>query len=298
MILLLDALLALTGLVVAPLFLCATRAFDRHPRWGVAAWMSCATWGWGGLFLLLLQLALPSAGGAVPAMEKLLRSLTSGHPLANVGCLCVIALSIAGDIALLLGGGLILGALRTAISRRRQRATIDLVGAKVHDLGGVHTIATSQPIAYFVPGAGGRIVVSDGARAALSNDEMAAVIAHERGHRDAHHGGFMTSLSALSPFISFLPLAALAPRAVRTYLEMDADDHARRHVDHQFIARALEKSRYFASSPHCAIALGPVGLERRLARLQHAIPARRDWRAALTLVTTTGLVVLVGSIAH
>jgi hypothetical protein len=122
-------------------------------------------------------------------------------------------------------------------------------------------------MAYFLPGDGGRVVLSTGAIDVLNLSELSAVIAHEVGHRDGRHGALLVPLQVLSSFVSFLPLARHASTAMRTYLEMLADDFSRLHESSESLKTALTKASLFQPAPVGALGVTEGVIERRIKRL-------------------------------
>ena len=141
----------------------------------------------------------------------------------------------------------------------------------------------AQPVAYYLPGSGGRIVISRGTTRVLTEDELTAVIEHERGHALGHHSSVLVPLSALTPFVAFLPYARHAHDAVAAYVEMAADDHARRRASTSALRSALEKSHRLSTAPVGSIGWTSAFTTRRIDRLE---------RAASPLSSQTALIAL------
>jgi Zn-dependent protease with chaperone function len=131
----------------------------------------------------------------------------------------------------------------------------------------VRLLKHSRPAAYFLPGDGGRVVLSTGAVDVLSTGELEAVIAHEVGHRNGRHGALLVPLQVLSSFVSFLPIARYAPFVMRTYLEMEADDYSRTKVSSDALRTALTKAVLFQPAPIGALNVVDGVMARRIDRL-------------------------------
>lgn len=291
-----PAVAALAGLVVAPFLLRDATALDARPRLGLAVWFALGALGWFGLFGLALRLGLGGGRSLPGAVLTFVDRLGDGHPLRGLGLREVFGLSVAFDIVVLLIGGWIAAAWVVWRERQAQRAVLDLVAEVDPDDPVLRLLPHDLPVAYFLPGSGGRVVISRGTRRALSDDELAAVLAHERGHGRGHHGTLLVPMQALSSFVSFLPYARYAPSAVSTYVEMAADDQARASTSTLALRRALEKAPVLARAPLGTIGLTASAIERRLRRLDHdptngAHVLSGALVAAVTLLTLWVLVV-------
>lgn len=268
----LATVLAALCLVVAPQALVRRRWWDHWPRSATTLWAGLNLLGWMSLLVLTVRVGLGAEHGALlPALAAFARGWSGGHPLRGLGLANVVGLSLALDLALLLGGGLILTIWRTRVLRRRQREVLDLVGRRLGSEG-LCLLEHAVPTAYYLPGAGGRVVLSTGALRALDELETVSVLAHEDGHRRRGHGVALAPLAALAPFVPFLPLARHTPTAVRAYLEMGADDFARERVGSTALDSALVKAQRFALAPSGSLGLGEL-VERRRGRLGRA-PSR------------------------
>ncbi|HEY1222788.1 MAG TPA: M56 family metallopeptidase [Acidimicrobiales bacterium] len=254
-------------LVVLPEALHASTRFDTNPRAGLVVWVSLCMVGWLSTVILFLEIGLRQLHGALlPTTVLFLERLGDGHPLRGLGLTEVVGLSVAFDITVLLVGGLLLATWKIWQLRHQQRALLDLVAEHSGD-SDVSLLEHPQPLAYYLPGNGGRVVVSTGALRVLTPGEFGAVVSHELGHRHGRHGALLIPLQALSPFVAFLPLARRAPGTIRTYLEMTADDFAREHGSSDALRSALEKSVFFHRPPLGTFGMHDGVVERRLRRL-------------------------------
>lgn len=276
-------------LVVAPILLKSSLRFDDCPRVGLAVWSAFVTLGWLSAVVLFLRVGLgENHGSLVSALGSFAAHLGDGHPLRGLGFREVVGLSLSLDVFLLLLGSLVRTAAAIAFNRQRHRSLIDLVARRADAQDDVCVLAHPQPLAYFLPGRGGRLVVTQGAVDVLSPSELEAVVSHERGHRHGHHGAWLISLQALSPFVHFIPLARLAPTTMRMYLEMNADDFARRRVPRSALEGALGKVSLFGAAPLGAMGLTSGFSSRRMARLAMSRPPVLDL-AVVTAVVSASL---------
>jgi len=138
-------------------------------------------------------------------------------------------------------------------------------------------------LAYFVPGGGGRVVVSTGATEVLTSAELDAVIAHEVGHRRGRHGALLIPLQATSSFVPFLPLARYASPTMRSYLEMTADDFSVAHGSSAALGSALAKADWFSPAPAGSLSGFDNVIDRRIRRLSLTSASRSDALYAVML---------------
>jgi hypothetical protein len=232
--------------------------------------------GWSSAVVTFLKVGLGNTDTPLfRALVTFFERLGDGHPLRGLGLSEVVGLSVAFDITVLMLGGLIVTAVKIWSARSRQRTVLDLVAEAPNSMEGVCLLRHSYPMAYFLPGDGGRVVLSTGAVDVLSRSELDAVIAHEVGHRNGRHGAVLIPLQVLSSFVSFLPLARYAPTTLRAYLEMVADDFSRSRGSSDALRTALEKAPLFQPPPIGALGVVDGVIDRRIERLHvDAVPAR------------------------
>ena len=278
---------ALLCLVVLPSLLQCWRGFDRSPRTGLMVWAGMCAIGWLAAVVTFLNVGLGYPHASVlRALLLFVRHLGDGHPLRGLGVAEVVGLSVAFDVIVVMLGGLVVTASRIWSVRSQQRAVLDLVAELPIEHEGVCLLRHSYPMAYFVPGDGGRVVLSTGAIEMLSESELRAVIAHEIGHRQGRHGAILVPLQVMASFVSFLPLARYAPTAIRTYLEMSADDYSRSQEPTGSLKTALSKASLFQPAPLGALNVSDGTIERRINRLSVSPIGGRVASLAIALVAS------------
>jgi Zn-dependent protease with chaperone function len=155
--------------------------------------------------------------------------------------------------------------------------------------------------AYYLPGRPGCVVVSSGTLDALTEDELAAVLAHEHAHaRERHH-------LVLAPFHALhraIPCRATARAVacVELLAEMRADDQAACDHGAAALVAALHRFHHVAGArraPRGALATADQAVTLRIERLRaDRQPLARHFRwgvglAALTVsITPASLFVL------
>lgn len=192
---------------------------------------------------------------------------------------------------------LLVSAGRTLWSRHRHRVLVDLVGTRNPLLHGALVVDHDLPVAYCLPGLRPRVVMSRGVLTSLGEDEVRAVLAHERAHVAQRHDLVVLPFVALGATFPWLPAVRCAQEQVALLVEMLADDRAARHHDGRVLAQALWKVGR-AQAPAGGLGVGgsggpgTSGVLVRAGRLLHP-PAplpRRD--CVLVLATAAAVAAL------
>ncbi len=181
-------------------------------------------------------------------------------------------------LTVLVGVRLAVAVLRVAIANRRRRAhhrmVVDLVGvghdaalaqpcARTRDL---RVLDVAEPLAYCLPGVRSRVVVSEGTLTTLNNDEVSAILTHERAHLRARHDLVLEAFTAVHAAFPRLVRSSNALGAVQLLVELLADDAAVRAAGRTPLARALVACAG-ARAPSGALAAGGPSTVVRVRRL-------------------------------
>ena len=237
-----DGLL-LAALAVAlawpvPVRLAAALWPRRHPRAAIVLWQAIGVSGGLAAIGALLMLGLaPLDDHLLPALRTLGTSLVHGRlpDALGVGDLVMLILSLLLAVRLL--GVLLLTAFRVERDLRRQRDAVDLTAS--HADRRLRILEHPAPAVYCLPGTRPRIVITEGTIAALTDDELGAVLAHEHAHARGRHELVVQPFVAWESALPFLPPARRATAAVTALVEMLADDRAADRVGRPALARAL-----------------------------------------------------------
>jgi Zn-dependent protease with chaperone function len=141
-----------------------------------------------------------------------------------------VAQTLAAVLACELVGVLLLSLVRTAATRRRHRALLELMVAPAAPGEDTRLLEHPAPVAFCIPGARPLLVLSSGMVAELDDAQVAAVVAHERAHLAEHHHLLLLPFVAWRAALPVLPAAGRAYDAVRALVEMRADDVALRSL--------------------------------------------------------------------
>lgn len=222
---------------------------------------------------LTLLPAIATADGVSPA-----DLLASGEVSIPLCVFCALALAV-----------LALSAWR---SGQRYRAWFRALHAELdrHSRdGGVIVVPAREPLAFALPGRGGRIVVSGGLLSALRPRERSALLAHEAAHLRLHHHIFLGAIAAacvLNPLVR--PLGGTA----RFALERWADEVAAERLgDRRVLATAVARA---ALATRTAVSFAPAATGGHVPRRVEALLATPRPRPVLAPVALVGVAVILG----
>nr|WP_238341761.1 M48 family metalloprotease [Actinopolymorpha rutila] len=185
------------------------------------------------------------------------------------------------------------------VARTRALLRIHRDCGRLGEPGAVVVVDSDVPDAFTTPEAAGRIIVTRGMLATLTDDERAALLAHERSHVRHRHSWWILAAdvaAAANPFLS------RTTKAVRHAVERWADEDAAAEVaDRRLVARALARAaltrqahtRAF-SARSGSVATAAVGgdVPTRVQALIH--PPTRHVRAGVAALVALLVVVTVG----
>lgn len=237
------------------------------PRWGIVAWQSLSAsvvlaGVLGALALALCMLPLRTNVADLVGLTPLEVARHYEPPTGD--WLGLLALAVATATVATLLGRILTNLHRAARGRRTQVDALALVG---HDHPDGFTVVTHPtPVVYCIPGRARKIVVSTGALALLSEQEMTLVLGHERTHLRARHDLALAASDALAWTFSRFRLFQDAHEQIAVLVEMQADDAAHAVPDRRTLARALI-SLSAGQSPGATLAAGDTAALARVRRL-------------------------------
>ncbi len=258
----------------APAALARARWPLRAPRAAMVLWQAVA-----------VAAVLSSFSAGIAIASRLLMPGPDGRPTADIvdaesrlGWPLWAAYVTVFALTVLIGARLMAAVVRVAIATRRRRAhhrmVVDLVGVG-HDSALAQPCTTTrdlrvldveQPFAYCLPGVRSRVVVSEGALSTLADEEVAAILSHERAHLRARHDLVLEAFTAVHAAFPRLVRSANALGAVQLLVELLADDAAVRTAGRTPLARALVACAS-GRAPSGALAAGGPSTVLRVRRL-------------------------------
>jgi Zn-dependent protease with chaperone function len=265
----------------------------RAPRAAIVLWQSIA---------LAAVLSAFSAGIAIAS--RLFVPGTDGRPTATItseievlGWPLWTVYVIVFAVTLVIGARLTFAVVQVAVATRRRRAhhrmVVDLVGKSQGNH--LRILDVAQPLAYCLPGVRSRVVVSEGALNTLADNEMAAILSHERAHLRARHDLVLEMFTTVHAAFPRFVRSAHALHAVRLLIELLADDAAVRAAGPTPLARALVACAS-GRTPSGALAAGGPTTVLRVRRLGGR-PNSRVLAAGAYLAATAVLVVPTAALA-
>lgn len=226
--------------IAAPRMLGPLAATAVPPGVLLAAWLGSLA---GALFLgasAVITLAWPDHAPAETAIEAVVQCLTAvshavqpwiTETMATIGALGLLALVIRA---------VVLGRRYAREQARLLDYHRDVLAIVAHSRGDdVMWLAHPMPMAYSVAGRPGFVVATDGLSHSLTTSERDAVLAHERAHLRGSHHRIVAVCDILSTVFPAVPLFTAAPSAVKTLVELTADQHAARATSAATVRSAL-----------------------------------------------------------
>lgn len=287
-------LLAFVAVVasVSPRALTRRNWSRRSPKMGIVAWLATAVSVLTACILLATVALLPvervrlDIGHFLHACPEVLRrgfSFVSGA-WPHLGSLLV-----AGITVVLLLRAIVAHGLSVRRGRASHRHLLSVLSCHPDPRYGAHVIEHDVPLAYCIPGGGGKVVLTSAAVAALDDGQLAAVLAHEHAHLDGHHDLVLFGAAVGSRAFPWSRFFRAARGEIDVLVEMLADDKALHDTERDDLVDALVG---LGQWPAPESALGATG--DTLQRVQRLVAqVRRPSRvvAATVLATSFALVV-------
>lgn len=276
--------------VAAGWALMRARWTHRTPRLAVLLWHAALFGVLTAAVGLLLSVGLaPYGRGIVPALGELTADLRTGAtpPALTPSHLVAVAAGLLLAAALLTAQGH--STWRQWRQRSRQHLLLRLVA---HADARSRALVLDHPAAaaYYLPAPSRRVVISTGTIRALTEPELAAVLAHEHAHAHGRHHLALAPFHTLRHAIPCRPVARAAA-CVELLVEMCADDYAARQHGPAALASALRRFHELGDrcAPPGALAAADHDIALRIQRLRSHPP--RLHRPLRWIITLTALAV-------
>ncbi|MFI9624601.1 M56 family metallopeptidase [Streptomyces sp. NPDC052042] len=211
----------------------------RAPVLAAAVWLALTVSFTLSAALAASQLATPTEhlhAGLMGLLHACGLGTGTPHPNPTVADRLALAMPLAVVTAFV--GAFVLHLARTGLVRARHRDRLDKVGTRCDRLRAT-VLPHPTPGAYCLPGLRPRIVVSDAAVRLLTQDQLDAVLEHERAHVAGRHHLLLAVTEAFAAVFPWVPLARRARQEMAVLLEMAADDRALRRHSHEVLATAM-----------------------------------------------------------
>ncbi|MEU0042750.1 M56 family metallopeptidase [Streptomyces werraensis] len=193
-------------------------------------------------------------------------------------------LAAPAGIVLLPLGWFLCCAWRARRARQRHLDVLTLVGEPAPEYDAT-VLDHAVPAIYCLPGRCRRVVITRGALDVLTEEQLRAVLEHERAHIEGRHHLLHVLADAFSRAFPGLPLARHVKEQTGLLTEMIADDRALRFHRRDALATAMCEVAA-GRAPQAALGAGGTGALLRLKRI--LTPQPRPHRATwLGLVAAT-----------
>lgn len=219
---------------------------SRCPRGGIALWQALsasALLAAAGAGLALALPALRFSGDLSAVLRECVMALRAQYAAPGGAFTAAVGAVFAATVLAAAGWYVSRELMTAAAARRAHRDLLRLTSRPCDpDRAGAADPVVVQHTglaAYCLPGRGGRIVLTSAALAALSPDELAAVLAHERAHLAGRHHLALAAATGLDRAFGFVPLIRAAREQTAVLVEMLADDSATRAAQPLTLAGAL-----------------------------------------------------------
>ncbi|SHH03661.1 M56 family metallopeptidase [Streptoalloteichus hindustanus] len=251
---------------------------------GLAAGLSAVS------FLLAVGLS-PYGRGVVPACAALVADVVAGQVFTALSLAHLVAVVVGLALAARLLVGAVASVSGTLRARRRHRSLLTLLGRDTPDGDDVLLVDLPTAAAYCVPGRHPRVVISTATRRLLDDNQLRAVLAHERAHAHERHDLILLPFTLLRRALPNSRLLAEAARAVAMLVEMRADDRALARHRPETLAGAL--LCFHPGGPTAPGGAAPASHEIQ-ARVRRLLTPRRPLSAGVRalLVVTAALLAL------
>jgi len=217
------------------------------------------------------------------------RLLLAGQAVPGGQAIAVAGLVLAAAVVLRAAGCVTRELHRGRRARREHAAMVAANGRPGHE-SGVAIFDHDAPAVYCMPRGRYRIVISSGAFAALTPEQLHAVLAHERAHLRFRHHLVLALATALARAFPRVPLLTQAQSQLAVLAEMAADDTAARRHRPEDLAAALVILASTGARPATLAATGPEAI----ARLQRILAPQQPRKGIARLAAVPGLIPAAG----
>lgn len=293
----LALLLYSVGLALgAPPLLRRVAGSGAAPRFGVAAWLSVVgavvlAWVIAAIVMVVDLAAQANRHSSLVASCWLLMHRVIAGQFGNLAQWMLGGTGVAavGAVAIV-GARLARLIVQMRAHAHRHAEAIRLVGHATA-MRDVYVVEADAPAAYCVPGRPPAIVFTSAAVAALTSNQLSAVLAHERAHLIGRHGHIVAVLRGLARVLPRSTLFTDGVTEVARLLEMCADDAAARRHGRRALLSGLMALAGAAPAP--ALAAADIAVLTRAERLARPAVRRSRVTARMLLAATSAASVIV-----
>jgi len=214
------------------------------------------------------------------------RMLLAGQAVPGGRAIAIAGLMVAATVVLRAAGCAVCELHRGWRERREHAALVGATARPGHEPD-IAIVDHDAPVVYCLPRGRYQIVVSAGALAALTPEQLSAVLAHERAHLSRRHHVILALATSLARAFPRVPLLSQARPQLAVLAEMAADDAAARRHRRDDLAAALVILARAGALPATLAAGGPEAI----VRLQRILATQQQPRTRLVrLSAIAGLI--------
>lgn len=238
---LLLLLLAAATSLLAPRYLRNAGWVRTQPSWGIWAWHASTLTVVSAVLLAMVTLAMPVLPFAPRVADVVLDTahvhLRHHYETPAGDALAWAALLVAVGLSLRITFFAVRELRMSFATRLGHLRALRAVGWR--DPSGFVVLDHPIPLIYCLPGRARTVVVTTGAREALSPAELESALAHERSHLRARHHLALALSAALAKSFPVVEPFSVAYHQIQTLVEMQADDAATEAHGRRAMASAL-----------------------------------------------------------
>jgi Zn-dependent protease with chaperone function len=265
------ALYAAAAGLLSPMLLCGPWA-AHSPRLAMTLWLVLPV-SWVAAVVLAVLAATAPFPLTWPASPPGGGPVLLAGPAVPGGPAIAIAGVLVAAAVVLRAAGCVAGELHHGRRSRREHAALVAAAARPGNQPGVAIVDHDAPAVYCLPGGRHQIVISAGALAALTPDQLRAVLAHERAHLRRRDHLILAVAAGLARAFPRVALLGQAKPQLAVLAEMAADDAAARRHCRDDLAAALVVLARAGAQPATLAASGPEAIAR-LERILDLEPPR------------------------
>jgi hypothetical protein len=213
----------------------------RSPRLALAAWLAASAGVLVSVVLAGLSLLVPATAvseGLAAILDACAATIAGVYRSPGQLAAVLTGVALSAGTLLRLSWVAARSSLHTRRKRHRLRAAL-AVGTQTDPVLGAVLAESDEAAAFCLPGRRPTIVVTTAALEALSADELAGVLAHERAHLRGRHHLAAGAARILDRAFPGVPLFCRGRAEIERLIELLADDAAARRVDRVEVASAL-----------------------------------------------------------
>jgi Zn-dependent protease with chaperone function len=248
----------------------------RSPRLAMTLWLVLPVSWVAAIVLAILAATAPLALTWPGSPRGGGRVLLAGQAVPGGRAIAIAGLLVAAAVVLR-AAGCAACELSHGLRDRREHAALVAATGCPGDEPDVAIVDHDAPAVYCLPGGRHQIVISAGALAALTPQQLRAVLAHERAHLRHHHHVILALATALARAFPRVPLLSQAQPQLAVLAEMAADDAAIRRHRRDDLAAALVVLATVGARPATLAASGPEAI----VRLQRILATQQQPRTGL-----------------